>query len=60
MKSNVIRNKFSIRKNNSQILIKSFEVNHGLINATGYLIDKLAYIATVKKYLKRICLTFLI
>ena len=45
MKSNVIRNKFSIRKNNSKILIKSFEVNHGLINATGYLIDKLAYIS---------------
>ena len=49
MKSNVIRNKFSIRKNNSKILIKSFEVNHGLINATGYLIDKLAYISDCKK-----------
>ena len=45
MKSNVIRNKFSIKKKNSKILIKSFEVNHGLINATGYLIDKLAYIS---------------
>ena len=48
MKSNVIRNKFSIKKN-SKILIKSFEVNHGLINATGYLIDKLAYISDCKK-----------
>ena len=37
------------RKNNSKILIKSFEVNHGLINATGYLIDKLAYISDCKK-----------
>ncbi len=45
MKSNVIRNKFSIIKKNSKITIKSFEVNHGLINATGYLIDKLAYIS---------------
>ena len=45
MKSNVVRNKFSIKKKNSKILIKSFEVNHGLINATGYLIDKLAYIS---------------
>ena len=45
MKSNIIRNKFSIKKKNSKILIKSFEVNHGLINATGYLIDKLAYIS---------------
>ena len=45
MKSNVIRNKFSIKKKNSKISIKSFEVNHGLINATGYLIDKLAYIS---------------
>ena len=49
MKSNVIRNKFSKMKNNSKILIKSFEVNHGLINATGYLIDKLAYISDCKK-----------
>ena len=47
MKSNVIGNKFSIKKKNSKILIKSFEVNHGLINATGYLIDKLAYIPDV-------------
>ena len=45
MKSNVIRNNFSIKKKNSKCLIKSFEVNHGLINATGYLIDKLAYIS---------------
>ena len=49
MKSNVIRNKFSIKKKNSKILIKSFEVNHGLINATGYLIDKLAYISDCNK-----------
>ena len=45
MKSNVVRNKFLIKKKNSKISIKSFEVNHGLINATGYLIDKLAYIS---------------
>ena len=59
MKSNVIRNKFSIKKN-SKILIKSFKVNHGLINATGYLIDKLAYISDCNRIPKKIYVTYLI
>tara|TARA_Y100001958_G_C20866034_1_gene302253 strand:- start:45 stop:431 length:387 start_codon:yes stop_codon:yes gene_type:complete len=53
MKSNIIRNKFSIKKTNSEILIKAFDINHGMINATGYLIDKLAYISDCKRIPKK-------
>ena len=40
-----MRNSFSIRKNNTKLVIKPFQVTHGLIKSTGYVIDKIAYIS---------------
>ena len=34
---------FSIKKGENKLYIKSFEVNHGLINATGYVMEKIGY-----------------
>ena len=45
MKAKIIKNKFFIKKNRTSLLIKSFDVNHGLINATGYVIEKIAYLS---------------
>jgi phosphoribosyl 1,2-cyclic phosphate phosphodiesterase len=44
-KEHIIKNNFFIKKNNNKIRIKSFEVQHGLIKATGYLINKVAYLS---------------
>ena len=45
MKAKIIKNKFFIKKGRTSILIKSFDVNHGLINATGYVTEKIAYLS---------------
>ena len=45
MKANIIDKSFSIRKNNTKLIIKPFQVTHGLIKSTGYVIDKIAYIS---------------
>jgi len=45
MKANIIKSGFCIKKNNSKLLIKSFDVNHGLIKATGYVMEKIGYIS---------------
>ena len=45
MKAKIIKNKFFIKKGRTSLLIKSFDVNHGLINATGYVIEKIAYLS---------------
>ena len=45
MKANIIKNHFNIKKNNKKLNIKAFEVEHGLINATGYVFKKIAYIS---------------
>ena len=45
MKANIIDKCFSIRKNKTKLFIKSFQVTHGLIESTGYVIDKIAYIS---------------
>tara|TARA_B110000444_G_scaffold241216_1_gene257363 strand:+ start:75 stop:845 length:771 start_codon:yes stop_codon:yes gene_type:complete len=44
-KSHIIKNNFFIKKNNKRIKINSFDVQHGLINATAYIIDKVAYLS---------------
>ena len=45
MKANIINEIFSIRKKNTKLVIKPFQVSHGLIKSTGYVIDKIAYIS---------------
>ena len=45
MKANVIKKNFSIKKNKFKLSIMPFDVNHGLIKATGYVMEKIAYIS---------------
>ena len=49
MKANIVKKKFKIRKNNFQLKIEAFDVTHGMIKATGYLFDKIAYISDCNK-----------
>ena len=46
MKARVVKKKFAIRKKNTNLFLKAFDVEHGLIKATGYIImNKIAYIS---------------
>ena len=45
MKANIIKKNFSIKKKKSKLFVKAFEVNHGQIKATGYVMDKIAYLS---------------
>ena len=45
MKANIINKDFIIQKDKSKLEIKAFDVNHGLIKATGYVMEKIAYIS---------------
>ena len=49
MTANVISKNFSIRKKNIKLNVKSFQVSHGLIKSTGYVIDKIGYISDCNK-----------
>ena len=49
MKANIVKNKFKIINKKYQIDIEPFEVTHGMIKATGYLFDKIAYISDCNK-----------
>lgn len=60
-KDHIIKNNFFLKKKQNKIKINSFEVQHGLIKATAYVIDKIAYISdcshisdSSKKYLKNL------
>jgi phosphoribosyl 1,2-cyclic phosphate phosphodiesterase len=60
-KEHIISNNFSIKKGNNKIQIKSFEVQHGLIKATAYVVNKIAYLSDCsfvpsksKKFLKNL------
>ena len=53
MKANVIKNQFKINKNNKTLSIKAFDVIHGMITATGYLFEKIAYISDCNKIPKK-------
>ena len=44
-KEHVIKNSFFIKKNNNKVKINSFEVQHGLIKATAYVVNKIAYLS---------------
>ena len=45
MTATSVKKKFQISKKNSKIEIYPFNVKHGMIKATGYLFDKIAYIS---------------
>ena len=52
MTAKKVKNKFKISKGNSNLSIKIFDVTHGLINASGYLFEKIAYISDCNKISK--------
>ena len=49
MKANIVKKKFKIFNKNYNIEIEPLEVTHGMIKATGYLFDKIAYISDCNK-----------
>ena len=55
-KDHIIKKNFIIKKGKNQIKIKSFDVQHGLIKSTAYIINKIAYLSDCssiqKKYYK--------
>mgnify|MGYP006086804177 CR=1 FL=1 len=53
MKTNIIKNNFYIKKNNENLSIKSFDVVHGMIKATGFVFQKIAYISDCNKISKK-------
>ena len=53
MRANIIKDRFVIKKDNNSLIINSFDVKHGDINATGYLFDKIAYISDCNQIPKK-------
>jgi len=49
MRANIIKHQFKIRKNNKTLSIKAFDVIHGMIKATGFLFEKIAYLSDCNK-----------
>ena len=49
MKANIIKDKFVIKKNNKKLIINAFDVQHGLIKATGYVFNRISYISDCHK-----------
>ena len=49
MKAKKVKNKFNIKKNKFNLNIEPFDVRHGMINATGFVFDKIAYISDCNK-----------
>ena len=49
MKANYIKSEFKIRKDKNSFNITSFDVTHGMIKATGFVFDKIAYISDCNK-----------
>ena len=54
MTANTIKKKFKISKQNNKLEILPFNVKHGMIKATGYLFDKIAYISDCSKISKTV------
>ena len=54
MKANIIKNRFKIKKKKQELDIEAFNVTHGMIKATGYLFDKIAYISDCNKINKKV------
>jgi phosphoribosyl 1,2-cyclic phosphate phosphodiesterase len=53
MKSYTIRDKFKITKNNNNLNIEAINVTHGMIDATGFIFNKIAYISDCNKIPKK-------
>ena len=49
MKANIIKKNFLIKKDNDQLFVDAFEVEHGMIKSTGYRFDDIAYISDCNK-----------
>ena len=49
MKAHSIKNKFSIIKKNNILSIEEFDVTHGMIKATGFVFNKIAYLSDCNK-----------
>ena len=54
MKAHVVNKKFRIQNKNSQLDVEPFDVTHGMIKATGYLFEKIAYISDCNKISKKV------
>ena len=54
MKANIIKNRFKIKKKKQELNIQPFDVTHGMIKATGYLFDKIAYISDCNMVSKKV------
>ena len=49
MKTYSVKKKFSIKKEGNILNIEEFDVTHGMIKATGYVFDKIAYLSDCNK-----------
>jgi len=49
MKANIIKKKFLIKKDDTQLFVEAFEVAHGMIKSTGYRFDDIAYVSDCNK-----------
>ena len=49
MKANIIKKNFLIKKDNNELFVDAFEVEHGMIKSTGYRFDDIAYISDCNK-----------
>ena len=45
IKGNLLKNRLIIKKKNTEIKFKSFLINHGLIKASAFVFDKVAYLS---------------
>ena len=54
MKANIVKNKFKIKRKNSEIVLQPLNVEHGMIKANGYLFDKIAYISDCNKISQKV------
>jgi phosphoribosyl 1,2-cyclic phosphate phosphodiesterase len=52
MGANIIKKDFKIKKGKDSLIINSFDVTHGLIKATGFVFEKIAYISDCNKISK--------
>ena len=44
-KDHIVKNSFFVKKNKNKIEVNSFEVQHGLIKSTAYIVNKIAYLS---------------
>ena len=54
MKANIVKKKFRIHKKKAELNFESFDVTHGMIKATGYLFNRIAYISDCNKISKKV------